>query len=579
MEELRKGDFPQGKCGATERDWKAWVPLEVVKSSKGDMRIGGIATDENAKDLQGEKVFISGLDTSYLTQRGAFNWDHQKDPGAILGEVDTVQKNVDKGTMYVEGFLYPKVPKAVEVYNLMQSMKETGSNRKLGLSLEGKVKERDTTGGKQIRKAWIKNVAVTYNPINQGTWVDMIKSLGDFTFEQCTDDCSKCSYGVCENTEKAFTGPGAQAGATGFASNHDPRAEDTIPRVCEKCGKPRVSDLPDGCTCWNYETQQWREGVQEIPLEPRVGNVLTEVEAVPDAHEYAGVAEKAIAAGHDIPATSGGVSGSALREEELEKDPKVQTYDERFLKEHEKKRKKMFTKAEIFDLFLKKGYSDTNAALATILICKAVEIPGYTRIRRGKFERIKAHRRETGSVSRQGPGEFRYRKFGANIPDPTDPSAGDTVELPNGVRGRITGMSNTDVEVTVGSGRVASIPKVVLSGDWEPRKSGEGWVWFTEGQPAKISERSVGGGFYNKPRAAYLNNALSKHGWVYSHTQPDRSETSIYTNASFPEHFLEVNAHLQWRHFAKSGEYLKSVGGGTTGQELVVHLNQFHGEK
>lgn len=103
-------------CGAVERDWSAWIPLSVVKSSKGDMRIGGIASDEESPDLQGEKVFVDGLDTSYLLQRGAFNWDHQKGPEDILGEIDNVQK--DNKKLYVEGFLYPKVKKAVDVYDL-----------------------------------------------------------------------------------------------------------------------------------------------------------------------------------------------------------------------------------------------------------------------------------------------------------------------------------------------------------------------------------------------------------------------------------------------------------------------------
>jgi len=127
----------KGGCGAIERDFSFWMPLEVVKGQKGEMRIGGIASDEESHDLQGEKVFVDGLDTSYLLQRGAFNWDHLKGPEDILGEIDTVQKQEKK--LYVEGFLYPKVKKAIDVFDLMQSLKESGSNRKLGLSLEGKV--------------------------------------------------------------------------------------------------------------------------------------------------------------------------------------------------------------------------------------------------------------------------------------------------------------------------------------------------------------------------------------------------------------------------------------------------------
>ena len=157
-------------CGAKERDFSFWMPVDLVRGGESP-RIGGIASDETAKDLQGEKVLIDGLDISYLTQRGTFNWDHGKEPGDIIGEIDTAKKEVgDKKQLYVEGFLYPKVKKAQEVVGLLDSLKTTNSDRKLGLSLEGRIRERDGVDGKIVKKAWIRNVAVTYHPINQDTW-------------------------------------------------------------------------------------------------------------------------------------------------------------------------------------------------------------------------------------------------------------------------------------------------------------------------------------------------------------------------------------------------------------------------
>jgi hypothetical protein len=337
-------------CNAVEKEFKFWMPLEVTKSSKGDMRIGGIATDENAPDLQGEKVFVRGLDTSYLTNRGVFNWNHGKEPGDILGEIDIAQKNFDKGTLYVEGFLYPGVKKAIDTYDLMRSLKDSGSDRKLGLSVEGKVKERDIETGKQIKKAWIRAVAITYDPINQGAFVDMIKSFGNFTFEPCKGECSKCTFGDCpEDTKKSDIDPRDELPevATPLIDPRDP-----IPgpdNVCSKCGKYKTGAASDEiCMC-------------DMPV----------AMAIPDGQVYAGATEKAISAGHDIPATSGGVSGSALRDEELEKDPKVTTYDERHFKEN-KKRKKMFTKSEVTDLLKEKGIE--GAELFTDCIFKSLEI-------------------------------------------------------------------------------------------------------------------------------------------------------------------------------------------------------------
>lgn len=340
-------------CGATERDFQFWVPMEVIKSEKGDMRIGGIATDENSEDLQGETVLLRGLDVSYLQKRGTWNWDHQKDPGSILGEVDIVQKNLDDGTLYVEGTLYPQVEKALEVYNLMKGMEKSGSNRKLGMSLEGKVKERDGANGKIIKSAWIKNIALTYHPINQNTFVDFIKSLGDQpTYEPCTCECgtNECPF--------------AKSG----------------------CGAP--GEGGSGTTAGMY-------------------------------------------AGADNPSSSGGVSGSALRKESLEKDEKVTTYTEKDLKKKKKtngeitksdleeklmeekgyspevanrmsnllfdvaKSKRTLNKTDVINLLKsKKGYSEEAAVRMTDILFSLVkgnvQIPGHTRkYKSGKITQVK----------------------------------------------------------------------------------------------------------------------------------------------------------------------------------------------
>ena len=255
-------------CEAKERDFRFWFPLEMKKGGDGKIRIGGVATDEESPDLQGETVFVKGLDISYLTSRGTFNWDHGKDPADILGEVDIAQKTDGEKKLYVEGFLYPDVKKAQDIQKLMGSMEKAESNRRLGMSLEGKIKERDGYDGKIIKKAWIKNVAVTYHPINQGTYLDFIKSLGD-----------KPVYEPCN---------------------------------CE-CGT--------------------------------------------DACPFA----KSTCAGYDVAATSGGVSGSAVKNESLEKDEKVTTYTEDDLKKKKKKENGEITKSYLEEILMEKGYSESLA--------------------------------------------------------------------------------------------------------------------------------------------------------------------------------------------------------------------------
>jgi hypothetical protein len=106
---------------------------------------------------------------------------------------------------------------------------------------------------------------------------------------------------------------------------------------------------------------------------------------------------KALSAGYDAPATSGGVSGSAVREESLEKDKKVTTFTKDHLSLQKKKRKRtgQFTKSELVEwLQDDMGYPIGMANLMTDLIFKAVQIKGYIRTRRGRLERVKPFTRE-----------------------------------------------------------------------------------------------------------------------------------------------------------------------------------------
>lgn len=354
-------------CGAIEKDFSFWMPLDVVKGKEGEMRVGGVATDETAQDIQGETVFVDGLDVSYLTQRGAFNWDHGKGPGDILGEIQNSEKQGKK--LYVEGILYPHNKQAQDVFSLMRSLKETGSKRKLGLSLEGKVKERDLETGKSIKKAWIKNVAITYNPINQGTWLDMIKSLGNFTFTPCDKDCSKCT--LCEaEIDKGIP----SEGGTKVKSVEQPTTKEEL--VVAKSEEKLESSI-----------------VTRENISPDLDKlkVVSPSEVVKSNGETGGGSPTGVGleAGHDIPATSGGVSGSALRKESLEGKAKVTTY------KRKKKDDGKFTKSEVSELLEhERGYSPRMAELMSDLIFKAISVKGYLRTRRGHLERVKPFTKE-----------------------------------------------------------------------------------------------------------------------------------------------------------------------------------------
>ena len=408
-------------CGSVERDWSFWMPMQLVKGEGNlvgeELRVGGVATDEKAEDLQGEIVFIKGLDTSYLENRGTFNWDHGKEPGDILGEIDKVNKDESSGKLYVEGFLYPHISKAQDVVRILKSLKATNSKRQLGMSIEGKVKERDAMDGKQIKKAWIKSVAITYHPINQGTFLDFVKSLGNFTFSKCD---GQCGCGTCPLT-KELKEPMEKSDTSDkivefLADNPNP-PDDKIHALSEKLGiaTPKfesmiygmISDVIEHGKGGSPDEKELSAGIdveKEHTKSPALAKYIamahlkeipdyyTRLKAMEDAATRkegepveksdgapapAGEGGPGLAAGHDIPATSGGVSGSALRQESLEtgkKGLKVTTWGGM------KKKKDGITKGKLSE-FLKSYYpadlAEPYAELIFELVREKTEFDPY----------------------------------------------------------------------------------------------------------------------------------------------------------------------------------------------------------
>jgi hypothetical protein len=98
----------------------------------------------------------------------------------------------DKG-IFIEGRLFKAHERAKAVYEIMQSMGENDKGR-VGLSVEGSIIERDTKNPKIIKKCQIRNVAVTFNPVNTDTYADLVKSFNsseiefEATEENATED-------------------------------------------------------------------------------------------------------------------------------------------------------------------------------------------------------------------------------------------------------------------------------------------------------------------------------------------------------------------------------------------------------
>lgn len=169
-----------------DRVFKAIIPVELEKGSEeGDWKIKGLASTSK-RDRQGEIVFQDGLDLSPIHQkRGIFNFDHKPGPENTVGLIDSARRTPDG--LLVEGRLFKNHDKAKAIHQIMTSLGKSDRGR-MGMSVEGVIQERAGEDKKIIKKAVIKAVALTMNPVNEDTYVDLAKSLGtesiDFS-DQC----------------------------------------------------------------------------------------------------------------------------------------------------------------------------------------------------------------------------------------------------------------------------------------------------------------------------------------------------------------------------------------------------------
>jgi len=170
---------------SVERDFNFNIPVTLLKGDADEWKIGGVASTED-KDFQGEIVKIDGLDISALAKNGFFNQDHKKGFENILGKVDLAEKrdNPEYGKhLYVEGTLFKTQAASQAAWNIMNELDKSSDERKMQLSVEGKILKREGKDKKTITKAKVENVALTLKPINEKTFATFIKSFEAFEEE------------------------------------------------------------------------------------------------------------------------------------------------------------------------------------------------------------------------------------------------------------------------------------------------------------------------------------------------------------------------------------------------------------
>jgi len=167
-----------------EQSFNIWIPMEIediTKSGSGkeeekEMLISGIASTKDV-DTDGESLDPNGFDLSYFKSQGHINWNHQAkdDPLMIIGE--PIEAEIKNDQMVVKARLFSKSELAKKVYKTAQILRDSGSSRKLGFSIEGKATKRDENNPKNVMKARITNLAIAPTPKNAKALMDVCKAV------------------------------------------------------------------------------------------------------------------------------------------------------------------------------------------------------------------------------------------------------------------------------------------------------------------------------------------------------------------------------------------------------------------
>jgi hypothetical protein len=152
--------------------------MKAEQDKDGDWVFEGVASLPG-KDLQGEEVIPEGLEIDYLLGKGLppgaggfINYDHQ--PETIVGV--PLDGKIDRNGFWLK-WKALKTPLMQKIVEQMKAMKEAGWPRRYGMSIEGVVKEYYKNDPSRIKRAFIRNVALTPTPVHPGTFVDFAKSL------------------------------------------------------------------------------------------------------------------------------------------------------------------------------------------------------------------------------------------------------------------------------------------------------------------------------------------------------------------------------------------------------------------
>ena len=174
---------------------------KASKEAKDDDRyknmiVGGLGSDDS-KDSDEEFMEPDGFDIEDFLSDGLINLEHlpsrKGDPKYWIGE--PIEGKIEKNKFFVKGKLWEKHPLARNFWDTLLIMKESGSSRKPGFSIEGKALQRDPINKKRVTKAKISHIALTFSPKNKNSWADIVKGEQQEDFiPVVTEEIEKSKY-------------------------------------------------------------------------------------------------------------------------------------------------------------------------------------------------------------------------------------------------------------------------------------------------------------------------------------------------------------------------------------------------
>lgn len=185
-----------------------FLPFEINKAKsegEGKIWINGVCSSK-VEDVDEETLDPVGFDFQPLLKSGFFNYNHQgnKTSKAIVGEPTFAEVRNDGNDFYVEGFLYGDSEEAQNIVKLDNTLKNNGSSRKLGFSIEGQATERDPLNPKKINKARITGIAITASPKNPNTLLSIMKGEYAEPFVDIDDELEEVSKSEEIDIEKSL---------------------------------------------------------------------------------------------------------------------------------------------------------------------------------------------------------------------------------------------------------------------------------------------------------------------------------------------------------------------------------------